>query len=58
VLFQNTEYKLSLGRESRLSQLAAQFHLNCHNLEGRKVTLKHQNKIISKLSQRLIDVIG
>ena len=50
-------FELSLGPDSRLSQLAAQFHLTCRNIEGCRISLNYRGKRISNISQRVIDVV-
>lgn len=56
VQYREGTFELSFGPDSRLSQLAAQFHLHCRNIEGCRVTLKYRGSIISNLSQRIADV--
>lgn len=58
ILYEGGDYQLRLGKDSRLSQLVAQFHLNCQNLEGRKISLKYNGQVIRHLAQRLVDVVG
>jgi hypothetical protein len=58
VKYRNTFFDVPLNVESRLSQLVAQFHLNCHNIEGDRVSLKYEGNNIINLSQRVIDVVN
>lgn len=57
VRYRDEVFELSLSPDSRLSQLAAQFHLTCCNIEGCRVVLYYRKRRISNISQRVIDIV-
>jgi hypothetical protein len=58
IKYRNSLFEVPLSVDSRLSQLVAQFHLNCCNIEGNRVSLKYEGKRINNLSQRIIDAVS